>query len=156
MLYWLQECICSGATAQEHLQCWPTYRMSRWRHQMDPFSALLALCVGNSTVTSEFPSERPALMFSLFCAWLHGWVNNREAGGLRRYRTHYDAIVMVSRNFQLFCDQGPWKYFYQIQICNTVKSVSIKNLVKLIPHICQACFSYEFVSSIEFRTIWCW
>ena len=24
----------------------------------------------------------------------NGWVNNREAGDLRRYRTHYDVIVM--------------------------------------------------------------
>ena len=25
---------------------------------------------------------------------MDGWVNNREAGDLRRYRTHYDVIVM--------------------------------------------------------------
>ena len=30
-----------------------------WRHQMEKFSALLALCAGNSPVTSEFPSQRP-------------------------------------------------------------------------------------------------
>ena len=30
-----------------------------WRHQMGTFSALLALCVGNSTVTGEFPTQRP-------------------------------------------------------------------------------------------------
>ena len=29
------------------------------RHQMEAFSALLALCVGNSLVTGEFPSQRP-------------------------------------------------------------------------------------------------
>ena len=33
---------------------------SWWRHQMEPFSALLALCAGNSPVTGEFPSQRPA------------------------------------------------------------------------------------------------
>ena len=37
---------------------------------------------------------RGALMFSLICAWINGWVNNREAGDLRRYRAHYDVIVM--------------------------------------------------------------
>ena len=31
----------------------------RWRHQMEKFSALLALCAGNSPVTGEFPSQRP-------------------------------------------------------------------------------------------------
>ena len=35
-----------------------------------------------------------ALMFSLICIWINDWVNNREAGDLRRYRAHYDAIVM--------------------------------------------------------------
>ena len=30
-----------------------------WRHQMETLSALLALCVGNSPATGEFPSQRP-------------------------------------------------------------------------------------------------
>ena len=33
--------------------------MALWRHQMEAFSSLLALCVGNSPVTGEFPSQRP-------------------------------------------------------------------------------------------------
>ena len=33
-------------------------------------------------------------MFSLICVWINGWVNNREAGDLRRNRGHYDVIVM--------------------------------------------------------------
>ena len=32
--------------------------MSRWRHQMETFSALLTLCEGNSQVTGEFPAQR--------------------------------------------------------------------------------------------------
>ena len=36
-----------------------------------------------------------ALMFSLICAWINGWVNNRESGDLRRYRAHYDVTVML-------------------------------------------------------------
>ena len=32
-----------------------------WRHQMETFSASLALCVGNSLVTSEFPSQRSVM-----------------------------------------------------------------------------------------------
>ena len=35
-----------------------------------------------------------ALMFSLICAWINGWVNNGEAGDLRRHRAHYDVMVM--------------------------------------------------------------
>ena len=30
-----------------------------WRHQMETFSALLAICAGNSPVTGEFPAKRP-------------------------------------------------------------------------------------------------
>ena len=32
---------------------------SRWRHQMETFSALLALCAGNSPVSGEFPTQKP-------------------------------------------------------------------------------------------------
>ena len=38
---------------------------------------------------------RGALMFSLICAWINGWVNNREAGDLRCHRAHYDVSVMA-------------------------------------------------------------
>ena len=35
-------------------------------------------------------------MFSLIYAWINGWVNNGEAGDLRRCRVHYDVIVMTN------------------------------------------------------------
>ena len=40
--------------------------------------------------------RREALMFSLICAWTNGWVNNHEAGDLRRCRAHDDVIVMCN------------------------------------------------------------
>ena len=33
--------------------------MTWWRHQMETFSALLAICAGNSPVPGEFPAQRP-------------------------------------------------------------------------------------------------
>ena len=36
---------------------WPI--RSSWHDQMEAFSALLALCEGNSPVTGEFPTQRP-------------------------------------------------------------------------------------------------
>ena len=69
-----------------------------WRHQMETFSALLAICAGNSPVPVNSPHKgqrRGALMFSLICVWINDWVNNREAGDLRRYRDHYYVIVMM-------------------------------------------------------------
>ena len=37
-------------------------------------------------------------MFSIICIWINGRENNREAGDLRRYRAHYDVIVVFGRN----------------------------------------------------------
>ena len=64
---------------------------------METFSAFQALCVGNKPITGEFPAQsqwRGALMLSLICAWINVWVNNREAGDLRRQHAHYGVIVM--------------------------------------------------------------
>ena len=36
------------------------------------------------------------LMFRLICARMNGWVNNREAGDLRRHRAHYGVTVMIN------------------------------------------------------------
>ena len=66
--------------------------------QIETFSALLALCARNSPVTGEYPSQRPvtrSLMYLMICAWTNGWVNNRNAGDLRRHRAHYDITVMM-------------------------------------------------------------
>ena len=50
---------------------------------------------GKSPVNSPHKGQwRGALLFSLICAWINGWVNNNEAGDLRRDRAHYDVIVM--------------------------------------------------------------
>ena len=76
---------------------WRPSQISWWRHQMETFSALLVLCARNSPVTGEFPPQRPVTRsFDVFfiCAWINGWVNNREAGDLRRHRAHYDVNVM--------------------------------------------------------------
>ena len=43
----------SNTTTASILQAW------WWRHQMETFSALLALSAGNSPVTGEFPAQRP-------------------------------------------------------------------------------------------------
>ena len=64
---------------------------------METFSAWLALCAGNSPVPVNSPHKgqwRGALMFSLIYVWINDWANNREAGDLRRYRGHFDVIVM--------------------------------------------------------------
>ena len=67
---------------------------------METFSVLLAICTRNSQVTGDFPAQRPVtpsfdVFFDLLiCAWINGWVNNREAGDLRRHRSQCDVTVM--------------------------------------------------------------
>ena len=64
----------------------------KWKH----ISALLALYAGNSPANSPHKGQwRGALMFSLICAWINGWVNHRDAGDLRRHRADYDVTVML-------------------------------------------------------------
>ena len=79
---------------------WPN---SWWSHQMETFSALLAICAGNLPVTGEFPAQTPVTRSfdAFFYLRLNkGWVNNREAGDLRRHCAHYDVIVMFCREFE--------------------------------------------------------
>ena len=66
----------------------------KWKHS--PRYWLFVRGIHRSPVNSP-PHEgqwRGALMFSLIYVWINGWVNNREAGDLRRYRAHYDVTVM--------------------------------------------------------------
>ena len=68
-----------------------------WRHQMEAFSALLAICAGNSPVTGEFPVQRPVKRrFDVFfdLRLNDGCVNTREASDLRCHRAHYDVTLM--------------------------------------------------------------
>ena len=70
---------------------------SWWRHQMETFPGYWPFVRGinRSPVNSPHKGRwRGALMFSLICAWMNGWVHNREAGDLRRHRAHYDVIAM--------------------------------------------------------------
>ena len=64
---------------------------------METFSALLAICAEKSPVPGEFPTQKPVTRnFDVFFDLRpnNGWVNNGEAGDLRRHRAHYDVIVM--------------------------------------------------------------
>ena len=67
----------------------------KWKHfpRYWPF----VLGIHRSPVNSPHKGQWGwALIFSLICVWINGWVNNREAGDLIRYRAHYDVTVMVS------------------------------------------------------------
>ena len=67
---------------------------------METFSALLAICAGNSPVPGDFFTQRPVTRS--FDVNFDLRPNKRLSkqlwgGGLRRNRTHYDVIVMIFR-----------------------------------------------------------
>ena len=57
---------------------------------METFPALLVICAGDLTGPRWIPRTKASdaeLWCFLICVWINGWVNNHEAGDLRRYRT---------------------------------------------------------------------
>ena len=70
----------------------------KWKHfpRYWPFVRGIYRSPVNSTHKGQC---RRALLFSLTHDWINGWVNNREAGDLRRLRAHYDVVVMRNRIF---------------------------------------------------------
>ena len=66
----------------------------KWKHF--PLYWPFVQGIHRSPVNSPHKGQwRGALMFTLICARINGWVNNGEAGDLRHNRAHYDVIVMV-------------------------------------------------------------
>ena len=71
------------------------YFLTWWRHQMETFSALLALCAGNSPVPGELPSQRPVTWsFDVFFDQRLNKCLSKQSWDwcLRRHRAHYDVI----------------------------------------------------------------
>ena len=119
MVYFLQN------TQNRHPTACPGRMSSRvtwWRHQMETFSVLLALCTGNSPVTVNSPHKgqwRRALMFSLICTWINDWVNKGEAGDLRCHRPHYDVTVMLNTEI---CSTSVIPVIYAVFLfCHSIK-----------------------------------
>ena len=102
-----------------------------WRHQMETFSSLLALCEGNSPVTGEFPSQRPVTRsFDVFID-LHlnkrlskqslGWSFETPSCSLWRqckwrfqslkiYNTPYELCIQVTLCCVLLLSGTGWFY----------------------------------------------
>ena len=57
------------------------------------------LGIHRSPVNSPHKGQwRGALIFSLICTRISGWVHNGEAGDFRRHRAHYDVTVIISEH----------------------------------------------------------
>ena len=73
----------------------------KWKHfpRQWPFVRGIRRSLVNSPHKGHW---RGALMISLIWAWTDSWANNGDAGDLRRYRAHYDVIVMEMFTYE------PW------------------------------------------------
>ena len=73
------------------IEMWTDLKLCQlcWRHQMETFSALLALSaeIHRSPVNYQHKGQWRCFLWS--APWTNGWVNNREAGDLRRQCAHY-------------------------------------------------------------------
>ena len=108
-----------------------------WRHQMETFSALLALCVGNSPATSpvagEFPTQSPVTRsFDVFFdlglnkrlskrPW--GWWFQTISWSLWRHRNDLIAVIslltLANRWSYIFVHGAPAPLSYEVQhFCN--------------------------------------
>ena len=97
----------------------------KWKHfpRYWPFVRGIHRSPANSPRKGQW---RGALMFSLIYAWLNGWVNTREAGDMRRYRAHYDAIVM---SFLFISNEGDTGANWLVQINNGIYTVASDTVV---------------------------
>ena len=78
-----------------------------WRHQMGTSSKLLALCAGNSLVTGEFPSQRPATWS--FDVSLIRSVTEQMFKQTIKTPVIWDAIALIMTS--LWCAFPAWFHF---------------------------------------------
>ena len=74
-----------------------------------------------------------ALMFSLICSWTNGWVNNRDAGDVRRHCAYYGVSLFKLTIFVLF-DLEVWR-------------MTLKNNRAPMPHQALCMISSPYINS---------
>ena len=102
-----------------------------------------------STVNSPHKGQwRGALMFSLICAWINGWVNNREAGDLRRHSAHYDVRVMRMCGSGSERKRTPFQPWYRFNSSPLVKMAAISQ------KIFSNAFSWNLMYELRLKFHW--
>ena len=99
---------------------------SWWHHQIEIFFALLAVgACGEFTVHRWIPltkvSDAELWCFLASAPWINNWANNREATDLKRYRVHYDVIVMVLTCINFYpkkMSRVCFCWIYSLSICH--------------------------------------
>ena len=107
------------------------WMLTWWRHQMETFSALLALCAGNSPVTGEFPSQRPVTRsFDVFFDLCLNKRLSKQSWGLWFETPSRSLWRHCNENGKIFCPD----------LLNTLKRHGPVDS----PHIAKGCGAWVF------------
>ena len=94
-------------------------RISWWRHQLETFSALLAICAGNSPVPGEFPTQRPVTR-------------------------SFDAYFDLRPNKWL--SKQSWGWWFETLSCSLWRHRNVKQkLTNIVNHPQGSCISIEYI-----------
>ena len=94
-----------------------------WRHQMETFSTLLAICAGNSPVSGDFPATRPVTRsFDIFFdlrlnkrlskLWWGWWFESPSCPLWR----HSNGCVVSPIQVTYVYGTGPWKSKFRMNL----------------------------------------
>ena len=118
----------------------------KWQHfpRCWPFVRGIHRSPMNSQHKGQWPG---ALTFSLICAWMNGWVNDREAGDLKRHRVHYDVTVMLHSHIE----KGHWSR-------NILENISLNKTGRMWRLVSRYSFMSKFIAftSVALQIKWNW
>ena len=101
------------------------FQTAWWRHQMETFSALLALCAGNSPVTGEFPALKWIFWTGGFSRdWILRWVSESFpickqcpcsgcGTNMHTYKHTFTTMYMISYSNMISC-QRIWIWLVEL------------------------------------------
>ena len=121
-----------------------------WRHQIETFSALLALCAGNSPVTGEFPSQRPVTRN--FDVFFDRRPNKRFSKQSRPRWFETPSCSLWHHCNGLF--KYPWSILFEQIACNTIHGLATYSMaLEICTRFCCALFSVGYTIGLSGHVI---
>ena len=124
----------------------------KWKHfpRYWPFVRGIHLWPVNSPRKGQWRGD---LVFSLICAWINDWGNSRDAGDLRRHRTHCDVIVRKCLHLTVATYEYDW--FYPLRTTLRIHlNLSVTEIVRVLSYKPASIWGYGYVISAS-QMSWC-
>ena len=117
----------------------------KWKHfpRYWPFVEGIRWSPVNSPHNGQW---RGTLMFSLICAWINGWVKNRQADDARFHCAYYDVMVMETFAMLWTACQESYAIYMRLSYClkRYVLAVSV-----VCGKVCEATGTYNNPPPLE-------